>query len=324
MIALVLFPEPSAEGWRHRRSASAGCAPARAPNGWPSRRGGLQDLDQIVRRAIHRLLAENLDLEQDRLLPARLQDQRPVDRLQGDRRRFEIGQSRVVGGKRDGELRFRVVGIGLRQRLHELQRRRLVRLGGERPVELEERFAQSRTGGRGVGQRTLEVGLRDRIRESRRRPSSPATTCFARSAVGSSSDHSVAASSASVRWRAASAISVARRANRASRTSFAHLVVRARGKCRIAPLQGDVAHEQSIHELGGELAGRAGGRGGAFGALRGARLRRALRRNDEQRRERQGAQEGGGVKSSPSCSSGGSGKRKRRCASLPAGKGELS
>ena len=169
--------------------------------------------------------------------------------------------------------------IALRQRLHELERGHLVRLRGQRPVELEESLAQSRTGGGGFRQRALEIGLeirstkiaaalqpRDDLLGALRggvelRPQRRGVECESTLARGER-DFSGPPGKSRVACLAR------------------HLVVGTRGKRRIAPLQGDVADEQSIHELRRKLAGRAGGRGRAFGPLRDARLGEPMGRDD--------------------------------------------
>ena len=141
---------------------------------------GAEHLDEIVGGPVQRLLAEDLHLEQHRLLPSGLLDERAVDRLHRDRGRVEILEPRVVRGERDGELRLgECSDTGCASALHELQRRRLVRLGGQRPVELQECLAQPRPGRRGLCQRPLEIRLEIRARiAAPAAPVSPAMHLF--------------------------------------------------------------------------------------------------------------------------------------------------
>src|SRR4029078_8121930 len=97
-------------------------------------RRGAQHLDQVVGCTLHRLLAENLYLEQNRLLPAGFERERAIDRLQRNLARLEIGKSRVVSRERNRELRFGVVRIRWCERLDELERRELVGLRRERAI----------------------------------------------------------------------------------------------------------------------------------------------------------------------------------------------
>ena len=247
----------------------------------------LRTSTRYSRRAVHRLLAQDLDLEQDRLLPIGLLHERTVDRLQRDRGRLEIDKPRVVGGERNGELRLGVVRIGLGQRLHELQRGRLVRLGGECPVELEEGFAQSGPGRGRLGQRPFEVRLevcatnvaaafesRDDLlgavgRRIELRPQRG----------GVQGERALARGECDLRCSTGES-GVARFAR--------HVVVGARGQRRFTPLQRDVADEQPVHELRGELA-RLGGRRPALGIPRATGLGRPIGGDDDQCRERRDA-----------------------------------
>jgi hypothetical protein len=106
-----------------------------------------------------RALAEDLGLQHHRAFPARLECQRAVHGLDGDRRRRDVGETRVEGGERDGELRLGQRRIRLGDRLDQLERGGPVGLVRKQSVQLEKCFAERRAGFCSIGQHALEFRL---------------------------------------------------------------------------------------------------------------------------------------------------------------------
>ena len=169
-----------------------------------------------------------------------------------------LGETGVVCGERDREVRFGELGVGLGNRFDELQGRLLVGLVREEPVELQEGFAQRLGRGGRLRQHPLEFRLevvadaravealaagaarerRDHLLRPRRRrvEFAPQACRFERQRPGARSNGDFGRAPGERRV-----------------TRLARGLEKGAGRERgLAALQGDVAEEQAVHEFGRE------------------------------------------------------------------------